>query len=87
MKGKNNKFLKKINDGERTNIKHTGQSTLMEASTRCCGTMEKEDGSFDYYHQTRHERERSFPDGLWTYWKDFMQFKWDRAIPGRKGSD
>lgn len=63
------------------------QSTLMEASTRCYGIMEKEDGSFDYCHQTTHERERSFSDGLWTYQKGFMQFKWDRVIPGRKGSD
>lgn len=65
---------------------YTLQSALMEASIRCCGIMEKEYGSFDC-HQTRHERERRFSDGLWTYQKGFMQFEWDRVIPGRKGSD
>lgn len=64
MKGIHNNFLKKLMMGKE--LIYTLQSALMEASTRCCGIMEKEDGSFDC-HQTRHERERRFSNGLWTY--------------------
>lgn len=63
MKGIHNNFLKKLMMGKE--LIYTLQSALMEASTRLWNHG-KEDGSFDC-HQTRHERERRFSNGLWTY--------------------
>ena len=51
------------------------------------GVCIPETGKMCLSKQCSKERERRFSDGLWTYQKGFMQFEWDRVIPGRKGSD